>query len=331
MQEDILFDRVHQALDVKPPAGAYERFRAELIKQPARSPRWPAANERWRKMGFRFAAGLAIIAIAAAIAAALAATHNTTGGVSPAGQPRSVEAYRAMVVADLRVGAGTWPNPCDPTHQSGCMANLEMAIPAEEKLLRDLGSALPPARFAIFDAELRHHAQVDLAAMKSLRAALQAHDDAAFIRAFLVGLYGGEWIGTVEPGFEFSRQVDAATYTGSVLTQKQAIDSCGACAQRERIQPGQCSFTVPSTCVELFDGMASKLANFEGALLQYAAPASLAAKDLRLQRDVQRADEILLAMRASFGTGDQAAFFSGAASLAPVFAQIDLDAAAITS
>ena len=76
MEQENLFDRIHEALDAEPRPGAYERLRAALIKSPARAQRRPALQMRWSKMGFKLAAGLAVVALAIAISAAILVRHS---------------------------------------------------------------------------------------------------------------------------------------------------------------------------------------------------------------------------------------------------------------
>jgi hypothetical protein len=87
MEEQFLFDRIHDALDIEPPAGASERLRTSLIRNPVRPYRSPALQTRWSKMGFRFAAGVALVALGAAITAAFFAIHSAPSNIAPAAPP----------------------------------------------------------------------------------------------------------------------------------------------------------------------------------------------------------------------------------------------------
>jgi len=84
MDERFVFDRFHEALKLEPQPGAYERFRADFMKPSVAATRRPVFQLRFTKMGVRFAAALAVIAIAIALAAGYVATHRSTSQVPAA-------------------------------------------------------------------------------------------------------------------------------------------------------------------------------------------------------------------------------------------------------
>jgi len=91
MEEQFLFHRVHDALDIESPAGAYERLRAALAREPVTPRGWPALQTRWTKMGFRFTAGVALVALAVAISSAILAIHSASDN-APAAPPAAMPA-----------------------------------------------------------------------------------------------------------------------------------------------------------------------------------------------------------------------------------------------
>ena len=80
MDERAVFDRFHEALDLEPRPGAYERFRADFTN-PSVASRRPVFQLRFSRMGLRIAAALAVVAIAIALVAGYVATHRSTSGV----------------------------------------------------------------------------------------------------------------------------------------------------------------------------------------------------------------------------------------------------------
>jgi len=110
MQEQILFDRIHDALDIEPPAGAYERLRTSLTREPVRPQSWPALKSRWLKMGFRFAAGVALVALGVAITAAFFAIRPAPSNSAPAAPPAAPSG--GPIPAQL---TGAWKEVDDPT------------------------------------------------------------------------------------------------------------------------------------------------------------------------------------------------------------------------
>ena len=109
MEQPFLFDQIHDALDIEPPAGAYERLRTSLTTEPVSPHRLPALQTRWSKMGFRFTAGVALVALAVAITAAIFAIHSASTNSAPAAPPA---APRGGPVPAQLVGA--WKEVADP-------------------------------------------------------------------------------------------------------------------------------------------------------------------------------------------------------------------------
>jgi hypothetical protein len=331
MEEQQLFTRMHDALDVPTPPGAYERLRTQLTKKPVRQFRWPALQTRWSKMSFRFAAGLAIIAIVAAAAAAAVAIHNSTNNVAPAGPRMSILAYQTMVSNDNAAALSTYSGPCDIGVHSGCSADATRAIPVLQKWIDDLSRPDTPGRFVVINAEMRQHLSQSLAAQSDIIAAVKANNGPATDRAFIVAVFGADWTGTVVPGIVASKQVDATTYTRQVAQQvKQNSDSCANCTLLTSADAKSCTTNGGVPCLDLFDYVAFDFAVFSTTLVQYAAPDSLAAKDARLQNDLASADAVLLVMRLAVANNDQAGINSGITQLLRLKSQIVFDAAKIT-
>lgn len=327
--EGLMFQRIHDALDVPPPAGAYERLRTVLIKKPVR-PRWsPALPTRWSNMGFRLAAGLALVALGVAIASAILAIHSASTNIVPATHRMPVGAYQKLVSTDAPNPPAVWKDPCDTVVHTGCEADAARSIPLLQKWLDDLTRASTPARFAVLDAEMRQHLTQNITALQSLIVDSRAHDDAAMTRDYNVALYGAEWTGTVVPSIASSHQVDAATYIALVRSETRTLDACGAA----------CGFTSASancihsdglTCLDYFDTVAQSFASYQADIVKWAAPDSLTTKDARLQGDLSQADAVLLTMRLAVAAGDQVGFNAGIQQLRDILARLDQDAAAIT-
>ena len=76
---------------------------------------------------------------------------------------------------------------------------------------------------------------------------------------------------------------------------------------------------------------ALQVKSFQDAVVQVAAPGSLAAKDNRLQLDLATADTALITMADATSVGDQAGFNSARISFQQAVAAINRDAADISS
>lgn len=328
MQEDTMFDRVHAALDIQPPAGAYERLRVALNQKPVRPYRWPAFQTRWSKMGFRMAAGVALVALAVAILAAIFALHSASNNQVPAGTGMSITAYQKMIIRDEPNTSVVWSSPCDETAHSGCGTDATRSIPVVQKWINDLTQSAPPTRFAVVNAELLAHLTQNLAALRSLLAASQAGDAAAMAREYVIAVYAVDWTSIVDPGIASSHTVDATTYMGSVAAQKQSLDTCAPCVGMLGDQASACVTSDPN-CIAIFDGLARHFATFTASLVSEVAPASFVSRDERLQSDLSQADAVLLSMRIALATNDQTGFSSGVPQLQRLKALIDQDAGSI--
>jgi hypothetical protein len=331
MEEQHMFTRIHDALDIQTPPGAYERLRTELTKKPVRPFRWPALQTRWSKMSFRFAAGLAIIAIAVAAAAAAVAIHNSTNNVAPAGPRMSIQAYQKMVADDNAAAAATYSAPCGSGNNSGCGADASRGIPEVQKWVADLSRPDIPTRFVVINAEMRQILIQNIAAQKDLLAASQANDGPGIDRAFTLAVFAVDWTGTVLPGIAASKQVDAGAYVRQVAAEKKDLKDClTTCTMLASTDARSCTTNGGVSCLQLFDTTAPHFVQFATTLVQYAAPGSLSAHDTQLQNDLAAANAILMTMRTAVAANDQAGINSGLDQLIRLEAKIDLDAAKIT-
>lgn len=328
MDERVLFDRMHDALDIEPPAGAYERMRIALSKSPATPHGWPVFRMRGSNMGFRVAAGLTLLVLVGALVAAYLAAHNATTSHVPAGSGQTIAAYQSLVNADDVQANNTWSAPCDTTTHTGCQGDATRAIAALQRWLDDLNRSEPPARFLIVDAQLRLHISGSIAGLNALLAASQANDSNGMDRAYLLAVAGRAWTDALVPSIVSSKQVSAAEYTNSVRSQSSSLTGCADCQVLTGQSPIDCSQD-QTNCQNLLDGTDVQVASLQTAVVALAAPDAFSAKDTRLQQDLARADSALIAMRASLLTRNQAGFDAGRITLRSALAAVSLDTAAI--
>lgn len=329
MDDRVMFDRMHDALDIEPPAGAYERMRIALAKSPAKPHGWPVFRKGGAKMGFRLAAGFTLLVLVGAIVAAYVAAHNATSSRVPAGSGQTIAAYQSLVNADDQNAIATWSAPCDTSTHTGCQADATRALVALHQWLDDLNRSEPPARFLVVDAQLRLHISGSIAALNALLVASQANDPNGMDRAYLLGLASRTWTDAVVPGIVYSKQVNAVAYVNSVRDEGNAMTGCTSCQILDGPTNLDCSQNQTPTCQDLLDATAGPVAGFQFALAASSAPASLSAADTRLQQDLAQADSALIAMRAALSTGDQTGFNAARATLRTAFSAMDLDVSVI--
>lgn len=279
-------------------------------------------------MGFRLAAGVALLVLVGAIVAAYLAAHNATTNRAPAGSGLTIAAYQDLVGADDTKANATWTGPCDTTVYTGCQGDATRALVALHQWLDDLNRSVPPARFLVVDAQLRLHISASISGLNALLAASQANDQNGIDRAYLLAAAGRGWTDAVVPSIVSSKQVSVAAYTNSVRAQSSSLTSCADC----QVLTGQGQIDCSQNqdfCQNLMDGADLQIASLQAAVVALAAPDSLSAQDTRLQQDLARADSAVIAMRASLSTGNQAGFDAGRITLRSTLAAVRVDAAAI--
>lgn len=333
MDEQILFDRLHRALDVESRPGAYERLRIALTKTPVQPQRWTALAMTWPKMGVRLAAIMTVVVLAIAAGAAFLATHRVADRVSPADSNQAIAAYQKLVGDDyalVTTAAAGWT--CNNGSQfAACETDGSNILPFSQRLLDDLNRHQAPARFAVADTQLRRHLAAQNSRVEALLIASRAHDAARADRELkaIQGGTGAQWGPTMVSSILSSHQGTAATYVESVRYEKQGLDGCSACLDLAGPNQYDCTGNQATTCRDLVDSAAGRIARFQTALVALSAPSSMTPRDNGLQLDLAKADTALITMADALATGDQAAFNAGRNSFHQAVAAVNSDAAGI--
>lgn len=333
MDEHMLFERFHQALDVEPRAGAYDRLRIALAHNPVMPQRWSVFSMSWPKMGLRLAAVMAIVVIVIAAAAAFLATHRVADNNAPADSEHGIAAYKLAVSNDntkVQTAAATWS--CNGGSQfAACEADASRMLPLANQFVDDLNRVHPPARFAVAHAQLRLHVAAQNSRSNALLAASQVHDAAAVDRelAAIQGETGWAWVQAMVSSILSSRQGTVASYVANIRSEKLGLEACVACLDLAGQNQYSCTGSQASTCQDLVTNTAIEVKTFQDAVVQVAAPRSLMAKDNRMQLDLAKADTALVAMVDAVNAGDQAGFNAARTSLQQAIPAINHDAADI--
>ena len=333
MDERLLFDRLHQALDVEPSPGAYDRLRVSLIKSPARPHGGLSFTFRWPKVGLRLAAVVTLVVLGIALVAGFVATHRVAEDITTVNSDHAITAYKLRLsdaYAKISTEASNW-NCNSGTQFAACEADANRLLPANYQWLNDLNAIQPPARFAIAHAQLRLHVTAQLARTYVWIAASRAHDAAAVDRevAVIRGQTGATWVQTMVANVVASKQRSAATYISSVRSEKLGLDGCASCQNLAGQSQVSCTGGQAPTCQDLVTLTATQVLSFQAALIATAAPNSMTTKDNRLQLDLGAAAAALVAMDDALTSGDQAAFNVGRTSFQQAMPAINRDAADI--
>ena len=280
-------------------------------------------RSRWSPgPAMQFAAGLLVLALAAAAVVTMVELRNREPQTAPAGS-LSIEAYQNMVKLDDGQLIVSRDKGCNDL-QSVCPAPPRPITIALQRWLDDLNRSEPPARFALIDAQLRRHVAWALSDVDAVFAAHQAKDQAALDRAYNLGQQG--WLDEVTRGIAESHPGTAAAYVASVRAGAQAFGGCVACQSLA----SQVDCTVQDvTCEYETHDAIETIGPFQAALVRVSAPNSLAAQDVRLQNDLAQADTAVLAVADAQLRGDQAAFNAGRLSLQHALPAINADVAGI--
>lgn len=326
---------LRQALDqVLPPApwleaAVTENFRRRRLHGPA--DRSEGKFQRGRTVLPRplvqLAAGLLVVALAAAAAATFFEMRYHAPQSTPAGS--DPKAYQAMVNRDVNQADSAGDGTSCATLQSTCPMPGRPVFAALQRWLNDLDKSETPPEFAVIDAELRSHVAATMSVLNAVVSAYQARDQSGLDSANYALSHEFDWLDAVASGIVQSHKVSAAAYIVSVQIEKQSFDGCSTC--QSLISAGQTDCTgIPNVSCQrdVFVAM-STIEPFEATLVRYTPPSSLAARDQGLQRDLAQADTAVLAMANAELTGDQAGFNAGRLLLQQVWPRIDADAAGI--
>jgi hypothetical protein len=327
MDEQILFDRFHEALDTEPPAGAYARLQIALVKSPVKLQPRLALQPRWSRTGLRLSAVLTAIVLAIVAVAAFLATHRALDGSVPAGSDRAIKSYQTLVGNDYQRSREARPRgTCMNFLDASCPAATVRSVSALQQWLDDLNQSEPPARFAFVDAQMRSHLGLLISDMNAAAAAQRAKDQSGLAHANQAAGNERGWLDDTVSSVVNSQQGTVATYTEAVRLRKQNLVQCAGCEQLVSQRYVSCNGDQASACQDGIQHISFQVVRFEAATIRVAAPNSLMTKDIRLQSDLAKADTALIAMTSALSVGDQAAFDAGRISLQRALAAVDQDA-----
>src|SRR5690348_8954682 len=330
MDEQILFYRIHGALDVEPRPGAYERLERALA----------ASTIRTRSVrsfaGVRFTGGLKLLAAALAILLLVAAAGALIGlrlaspGPTPARQQLSVTAYQALIQQE----SVHWSSVGDSTTcidlQSVCPAPGRPVQTALKLWLNDLGKIEPPARFAVVDSLLRVHIGAQIADLDEIFAAYAARDEIALTNWYYAGGQEASWISDVADTIVASRPVTAVRYVASVRLEQANLAACDACSSFAGSAPLSCIDPRALCKFDAFDAR-GVIEVFEATVVKNAAPAGLSGLDAQLQGDLASADRDLENIATAILTANQAGLDASRPSLAGALRRVGADITRILS
>jgi len=330
MEERNLFDRIHEALEVEPQPGAYERLRIALAQKRIKPQRLPAFPMRWPKLGLRLAAVMTVVVLAIAAAAAFLVTHPVADRETPADSERAIAAYKLMLYDDyIKIPDPGIESVCFGSQFAACEADVSLRISVANQIQNDLSRFQPPARFGVAVAQMRHHNALQITRLNAVLAASRAQDAVGMDRSVAAVVSGRPWMDAMFTGILRSQQGSVASYLGSMNIEKRSLDLCAECQDLAGPNQISCTGSLAPSCLTLLQRYAAQVGSFQREIVLVAAPSSLVSRDNRLQLDLATADTALLTMGEALSAGDQAGFNGGRVSLQQAMAAANVDAADI--
>jgi hypothetical protein len=338
MDERILFDRFHEALDVEPRPGAYDRMRFGMTNRPIALKKRPAFQMRSSKMGFRVVAALAAGALVVALVAALIASHRALVGSVPAGRDKNVSAYTAMVQSDYNKMAASTSNHCQTIQDTGCAAAVVPLDAALQRWVDDLSSFQSPTRYAVLGGQLRGHLNEVIKELNAAVAFQKANNQAGFALAMDAAVYERAWVDPTVFAIDGTYPRLAGSYHDAVSLAKQSMDACvkGTPAPADlgcqALSSAQdCTGSDTQTCESDVQSAETQAQTFLIALFQNPAPSALANKDAQLQTDLAQADTALLAITDATLSGDSTKAAAGRSSYTLAITAAESDVSVINA
>jgi hypothetical protein len=303
MDERALFDLFHDALEMEPRAGAYERMRIALTNHPVALKRRPAFRMRWTKMAFRTAAALTAVVIAIALVAAFVASRYAPVGSVPSGQDQNAKAYRAMIKSDYAAMAASTSNHCDTIDDKACEAAAMRGVASLQQWVDHMHSFPTPSKYAVLDGQLRMHLSAVAAELTAAVAFQKVSDGKGFNLAMNAARYERGWIDPATYALTDDYVRLAASYQDAFSLAKRAVNGCtngmpgpGDIACQRLVQLPSCLGANAELCLSYVQNAATPLQTFLISLMQNPAPANQAAASSRLQAGLAEADTALLAI-----------------------------------
>ena len=148
MDDRTLFNRFHEAFDIQPRPGSYDRMRIALTAPSVVLKRRPGFRLRFTKMGFRVAAALAVAVLVIVALVAFLALHRSTTGYVPANNGQGIlKPYQMVTARGHFAQFMAQSNHCYYFTDTACPAATERFNAALQSWLDELSSTKAPPEF----------------------------------------------------------------------------------------------------------------------------------------------------------------------------------------
>jgi hypothetical protein len=332
MDERVLFNRFHEAFEIQPRPGSYDRMRAALIGPSVVVKRRGGFRLRFTRMGLRAAAAMALVVLIVAAFAGFLALHRASRSTYVPARPHgeNLKPYQDLFARN-HAQAYIWEaNHCFLITDAGCPASVERYNAVLEAWLQDMDGITPPARFTRIDAMLRAHLAAAIAAGNVAVQAQKTGNAGLFNAATAEYLDLRGFYAQVSDAVAAPREVTAAGYRANLSDQMDLFNSCTPCARYVTSAPPACTGSHVNDCIVDAVAVDAQIYTIEAAVVAHAAPNSIGA-DATLQTDLANADAAALEMIHAGLGGDVSGFNSAQRSLQVAISAFTADATAIQS
>ena len=338
VDERALFDRFHEALDIEPRPGAYERLLTQLTNQPVVLKRRPAFRMmRFSNMTLRMAAALTAVLIAIVLIATFIAVHNRPVAQIPARPDQNLTAYRALIERDYNALVGASSNHCGTIQDQGCASAVVPVDAALQKWIDDMKAFPTPPQLVALDAALRAHLKAGIDDLNAAVSFQTAGDVTGFTMASNAALFERAWIDPATSGLDGTFPGTGNSYRDAVDLTRQSVSGClgstpGAVEfQCHRLQAYEsCAGAQRLQCEGDIQSMEINVETFLVGMAEHTAPSSQAPQYARLQSDLVRVDAALLAIHAANLRADASAINTAEGSFVSAMATTETDLSAIS-
>ena len=333
MDERTLFDRFHEALDVEPRAGAYERLRTELISQPVALRRGPVFRVRFPKMAFRLSAALVAVLIAIALIATFIAVHNRAVGEVPAQPDQNLKTYEAMILRDYNAMNASTSSHCATVEDPGCAAALIPVKAALQKWIDDMAN-FPgtPAQLKAVDATLRAHLKDVITDADAELVYLKSGDAMHFNLAQGHAVFERAWVDPASFALEGAYQRVAASVSDAIARARYSVAGClghtpgpNEVACNRIVNRAVCWPGDESACEADVETVEAQIQLLLIGMAQNAAPSSKAADYAMVESDLTRADAAALDVHDAVLTGSLASLNAASGALTTAMEEANRD------
>jgi len=317
MEERALFDLFHDALEIEPRPGSYERLRIALTKPTVARESRPAFRMRWTTMGFRAAAVTAVVIAIALIAGFLAVRQYWSVGNVPASHDLRVKAYRSMIQSGYQDMAASTSNHCNTIDDTGCEAAVRPVVAALQKWVDHMDSFQTPPQYAVLDMQLRRHLNEVIVELNAAVAFQKSNDEKNFKLAIDAAVYERGWINPPvllingygpdarRPGNSPDEAFNIAKQELSGCLSGQAGTNGIGCAKLAR-HPSSCLGENAEDCQAYVKDAETQMQNLMITLMAKPSSPDQATKFSKLIGYLAEADTALLAITDAILRGDAA-------------------------